>query len=96
MKKQKTIKIKLGDNMVVSKPFDFEALCLINDKHGSGSAGLVVLGSAALAYMFEGTEVTQSVLDALPMDEKVALCMKIASFYTETIASANKHAAKNA
>ena len=91
MKKQKTVKIKLGDNIVVSKPFDFEALCLINDVHGKGSVGKVNLGYAALAYMFEGTEVTQSVLDALPMTEKAAICTKIADFYIETLSEAGKY-----
>lgn len=92
MKKQKTVKIKLGDNIIVSKPFDFEALCLINDVHSREQNGLVNLGYAALAYMFEGTEVTQSVLDALPMDIKAAICTKIAEFYIETINAAAKQA----
>ena len=90
MKKQKTVKIKLGDNIIVSKPFDFEALCLINDVHGKGSSGMINLGYAALSYMFEGTEVTQSVLDALPMDIKAAVCTKIADFYIDTINEAGK------
>ena len=92
MKKQKTVKIKLGDNIVVSKPFDFEAMCLINDVHGKGASGMINLGYPALAHMFEGTEVTQSVLDALPMDIKAAICTKIAEFYIETINAAAKQA----
>ena len=91
MKKQKTVKIKLGNNTVVSKPFDFEALCLINDVHGRGNTGMVSLGRAALSHMFEGTEVTESVIESLPIAEKTAICVKIAEFYMETIREANKH-----
>lgn len=94
-KKQQTVSIKLGNNKIVSKPFDFEAMCKINEVHGTGNVGLVSLGNAALAYLFEGTEVTDSVIEALPLSERSALCMAIAHMYLDVIAEANSYRAKN-
>ncbi len=94
-KKQQTVSIKLGNNKIVSKPFDFEAMCKINEVHGKGNIGLISLGNAALSYLFEGTEVTDSVIEALPMNERSALCMAIAHMYLDVIAEANSYREKN-
>ena len=41
----------------VSKPFDFEAMCIINDAHNDeNKKGPLSICRDALDYMFEGTE----------------------------------------
>ena len=40
----------------VSKKFDFEALCLVNDHHGAEGEGMVRMTTDAVDYMFRETE----------------------------------------
>lgn len=75
----------------ISKPFDFEALCLVNDAHISGAEkGPVRICSGAVDYMFEGTEATQEIIDGLDLSTRVELCMRIWSFYAEALNSKKK------
>ena len=50
----------------VSKPFDFEAMCIINDAHNDeNKKGPLSICRDALDYMFEGTDATQDVIDSV-------------------------------
>lgn len=92
VKKQNTLTVKLGDKDIVSKPFDFEALCLINDAHGRGESGAVNLGHYALPHMFKGTAVTDEVLNTLSIPERGKLCAEIFGMYIEALTEINKNA----
>ena len=85
---QHVLSFKDGDIKYVSKPFDFEALCIINDVHLSkGAKGPLRICRDALDYMFEGTDATQEVIDAMDVGVRADLCMKLWGFYTEAISS---------
>lgn len=50
----------------VSKPFDFEAMCIINDAHNDeNKKGPLSICRDALDYMFEGTDATQDVMSSV-------------------------------
>ena len=50
----------------VSKPFDFEAMCIINDAHNNeNKKGPLSICRDALDYMFEGTDATQDIIDSV-------------------------------
>ncbi|MDD6484887.1 MAG: hypothetical protein PUF72_10040 [Clostridiales bacterium] len=83
---QHVLSFKVGDNKYVSKTFDFEALCLINDAHICGSGqGPMRICSAAVDYMFEGTDATPEIIAGLDAFERARLCSRLWDFYTEAI-----------
>ena len=89
---QQTLKIEINKEAIISKPFDFEAMCLINDVHNSGEPkGYMSMCREAVTYLFEGTKATEDVLRKLPPAKMAALCGKIWGFY----ASAIEESAKN-
>lgn len=97
MKKQQILSVKLGDKEIISKPFDFEALCRVNDAHASEAVnGIVNYGRAAVAYLFEGTVLTEEALASLPIEENIRLCTKVWDFYIEAMTKAAGKKGKNA
>lgn len=80
-----------GDKKYISKPFDFEALCIINDEHiGSEKKGPIRICSGAVDYLFEGTEATQDIINSLEPGIRASMCMKAWEFYAEAISSKKK------
>ena len=68
----------------VSKPFDFKAMCIVNDAHNDESKhGPLNMCAAAVDYMFEGTEASEEVINALPVSTRAQLCTKVWDFYVE-------------
>lgn len=75
----------------VSKPFDFEAMCLINDKHTfNKDKGVLTMCHEAVDYMFEGTEATQDIINAMSVNTRSRLCYEVWKFYLEALQSKNE------
>ncbi len=82
---QKTLSIKVNKKTIVSKPWDFRALCLVQDIHTAGKTNSVgMMCGDAVDYLFEGTEATQEILDA-NIVEKMVMCRKVWNWYLETM-----------
>lgn len=69
----------------VSKPFDFETMCLINDRHGEDGVGIMRMTAGAVNYMFEGTEATEDIISKLAPSVRSRLCREVWNMYTEAI-----------
>ena len=68
----------------VSKPFDFEAMCIINDAHNDeNKKGPLSICRDALDYMFEGTDATQDIIDSV--DVNVQRCVLHFGGFTLTL-----------
>ncbi len=81
----------LSEKQYVSKPFDFEAMCIINDAHNDESIkGPFNMCREGVNYMFEGTEAAQEVIEALDVSERTRLCMKLWGFYMMTLSKVVK------
>ena len=75
----------------VSKPFDFETMCIINDAHNDNTKrGPLNICRDAVDYMFEGTEATQDIINSLDMGERSKLCITLWGFYVEALSSKNE------
>lgn len=87
---QHTITFTMDNKKYVSKPFDFETMCIINDAHNApGKRGPLNICRDAVDYIFEGTEATQDIIDALPAKERTRLCIELWAFYAEALAPKN-------
>ena len=65
----------------VSKPFDFEAMCIINDAHNDeNKKGPLSICRDALDYMFEGTDATQDIIDSVDVNERAKMCLVLWGF----------------
>lgn len=85
---QNVLTFKIGDAKYVSKPFDFETMCIINDAHNDGEMkGPLNICRDAVDYMFEGTDATQDIIDALDAGERAAMCLKLWGLYVDALSS---------
>lgn len=76
----------MNKKKIVSKPFDFEAMCLVNDAHNRGEkTGPLNICREAVDYMFEGTDATQDVINSLDVEVRTGLCLKVWNFYIEAL-----------
>lgn len=88
---QHTLTFTVGDKKYVSKPFDFETMCIINDAHNDrDKRGPLNICRGAVDYIFEGTEATQDVIDALDVQERARLCIELWGFYVDVLSSKNE------
>ena len=88
---QRTLSITVNKKTIVSKPFDFKAMCIINDRHNDAEAkGPLSMCADAVDYLFEGTEATQEVIDALDVEKRTQLCLTLWRMYMDTITSKNE------
>lgn len=75
----------------VSKPFDFEAMCIINDAHNDeNKKGPLSICRGALDYMFEGTDATQDIIDSVDVNECAKMCLVLWGFYVDALSSKNE------
>ena len=89
---QEVLKINYDGEDIVSKPFDFEAMCLINDvQYKNPQAGQLRMCKNAVSYMFEGTKVTDNVLNSLSIQKMTSLCMKLWKIYLEVLVEISKN-----
>lgn len=85
---QHTLTFTNKKNKYVSKPFDFETMCIINDAHNNGDTkGPLNICRNAVDYMFEGTDATQDIIDSLDASERSRLCLELWGFYVEALSS---------
>ncbi len=84
---QQVLTVEYGGETIVSKPFDFETMCLIDDTEG----GMLRKGSEAVSYLFEGTRITDAVLKTLPVEENTRLSMQVCKWFKEEMSSAAKN-----
>lgn len=96
MKAQQVLSLEVDGKTVTSRAFDFEAFCLINENHLKGMKGKPSLCKDALAYMFEGTAVTDAVLRSCEPWKLAALCNTLWDFYFDSLdKTMGKPAGKN-
>ena len=82
------VKDKVKD---VSKPFDSEAMCIINDAHNDeNKKGPLSICRDALDYMFEGTDATQDIIDSVDVNERAKMCLALWGFYVDALSSKNE------
>lgn len=85
---QHTITFTKDNKKYVSKPFDFETMCIINDAHNTpDKRGPLNICRDAVDYIFEGTEATQDIINALSPGERTRLCIELWGFYAEALSS---------
>ena len=94
--KQQTLSFKVGGKTVVSRPFDFEAMCLMNDIHTQPNRGKYSICMNAVPYMFEGTKVTNEVLKSASIEDMTKLCDSLWEIYADELMSMAKSKSKNA
>ncbi|MCC8160122.1 MAG: hypothetical protein LIO53_02185 [Oscillospiraceae bacterium] len=88
---QKALEITVDKKKIISKPFDFEAMCIINDAHNDESKkGPLNMCRDAVDYMFEGTDATQSVIDSLDIGEHARLCTDLWKMYIDAFTVKNE------
>lgn len=83
---QNVLTVEHKGKTIVSRPFDYEAFCLVDDmRYSKYAAGDIVggahLGKKALNYMFEGTELTDEAIEALDFATRRKLCEDVANMY---------------
>lgn len=93
--KQRTLSFNVGGEVIVSRPFDFEALCLMNDVHALQTKGKFSICANAIPYLFEGTKVTNDVLDNADVTEIGILCDDLWEIYSTEIDNMAKAKLKN-
>lgn len=85
---QHTLTFTKNKKKYVSKPFDFETMCIVNDAHNNGETkGPINICRGGVDYMFEGTEATQDIIDSLDAGERSRLCLEVWGFYAEALSS---------
>lgn len=69
---QRTIVIEYNGSQIVSQPFTFKHACLIDDERYKGG-GLATGARNALLRMFEGTTLTEEIIDDIDKIDLKAL-----------------------
>lgn len=82
---QQVLSAKAGGETVVSKPFDFECMCIIDDARQEEKAGMLRTAMPGVRYLFEGTKVTDGELDKLPPSELADMCRKVFAWYADAL-----------
>lgn len=83
-----TISFVKNKKTYISKPFDFEAMCLINDEFfRSEKAGNLRMCNGAVDYLFDGTEATADVMKSISVSTRTRLCTELWHMYMEALTS---------
>lgn len=88
---QKRLRVKKGKKYISSKPWDFEAMCLVDDAKRENAGGGLRAGLGAVYYLFEGTEITDTELSAIAPGVMMRLCLDVMRWYAEEMQSALKN-----
>lgn len=82
MYKNNTVSFKSGGEVIRSRPFDFEAMCMINDRHITGEKeGPMRMCRDAAEYLFDGAEEFR----ALEPGAMAAVCMDVWDLYADAL-----------
>lgn len=89
---QRTLSFTLDKKKYVSRPFDFEAFCIVNENHiDEDINGLYRCTQPAVSYMFEGTEATEDILGQLDIAKTAKMCQSVWKWYAEALTEAGKN-----
>lgn len=84
------IDFEYGGRTYVSKPFDFEAMCIVNDAHNSmAKHGPLNICRGAVDYLFDGTDATEAVMEKLDVSVRTALCLRVWELYCAAVPEKN-------
>lgn len=86
---QRTLSIEHDGETIVSKSFDFETACLVDDVRFQGGKGIMSMCKDAVDYMFEGTKATQAVIEGLDIKTRNELCYQVWDFYMNALMGKN-------
>ena len=89
---QHVLEVKIGKEKVISKPWNFEAMCIYDDTKRMGKTGELRAAAAAVAYLFEGTDATLEELKKLSVSKMSELCIKVTKWYLKDLDDALKNA----
>lgn len=81
----RTLIIRAGRGKIISKPWDFEAMCLIDDN--LDKAGVVNICMDSLCYLFEGTTATPETFSKMSYERLQEMCEKLFSWFVSDIKS---------
>lgn len=83
---QNTITLKYNGQEVISKPFTFGIACIIDDGQYDGG-GIATGTGKALIKMFEGTVITEEVIEGLkvPLNELKEARSKVLRIYLDSL-----------
>lgn len=92
---QRVLTFKSGKRNFISKPWDFEAMCRVQEAVCDGVKGIGKTGGDAVDYLFEGTDATQDILNDAII-EKMIMCRTVTDWYYNDMAELKKKTEKNA
>lgn len=88
---QHTLSFTADNKKYVSRPFDFETMCIINDAHNDrDKRGPLNICRDAVDYIFEGTDATQDIINSLDAPTRAKLCVTLWEFYADALSSKNE------
>lgn len=87
---QKTISFTHNNKKYTSKPFDFKALCLVNEKHVQNFQSVAMLCSDALDYLFEGSGADNALFESIPV-KRFELCGEVWKLYVDALTETGKN-----
>nr|DAZ26031.1 MAG TPA: hypothetical protein [Caudoviricetes sp.] len=87
---QHTLTFTLNKKKYVSKPFDFEAMRLINRaQNDPDKSGVIDYCIDAVDHLFEGTDATQDILNQL-LGKRARMCSEVWKWYNEAWSEKNE------
>lgn len=90
---QRVLSFTFKKKKYISKPYNFEAACKIDDvRYGGEKNGPLNMCRNAVDYMFEGTEATQDIINSLDTPVRVNLCMTAWDWYIGDLMAKNAEA----
>lgn len=81
---QRVLVIKAGKGKIISKPWDFEAMCRYDDHRGEGMGAAI----GAVYYLFEGTTATEEYLGRIGKERLTELCRQVQVWYYKDLMEA--------
>lgn len=85
-----SIRFKTGGKEYSSKPFDFKAMCMVNERHNDEDIkGPLMMCKDAVEYLFDGTD-GAAVLAKLPPGELAKLCVAVWQLYITALETKNE------
>lgn len=82
---EKVLSFTQNGKEYVSKPFDFEAMCIINEAHNDKNLyGVLMFCRDAVDYLFEGI-VSQETINNLDTSVRALFCIDLWGWYVEEL-----------
>lgn len=85
-----TLTFKHKNKTYTSNPFDWKAMCLVNEGHNDpDKKGIFMMCDEAVAYMFEGTD-GAAVIDSIEPGVRGKLCVELWDEYIRELNAKNE------